>query len=257
VPTCFVMQRFDKDVHDRRYEEVYAPAIRDAGLEPYRVDHDPACVVPIQDIEAGIRSAEMCFAEISTDSPNVWFEVGYAFASGKDVVLVSVDPRPTHYPFDIQHRQVIRYKTDSPSDFEALKKEIIKRIRAVRDKAERMGAIAEGPAVLKPTEGLTPAEIVTLAATAESVDYPGEGVYANIIKNSVEHAGYTKLASSIALHGLLRRKYLAVVMKIGMDEDAYPVYAPTDAGMDWLEANKDKLVLRKAEPVTDDDEVPF
>lgn len=75
---CFVMQPFDGDVFDKRYDDVFAPAITEAGLEPYRVDKDAGVAIPINDIESGISNSEICFAEITTDNPNVWFELGYA-----------------------------------------------------------------------------------------------------------------------------------------------------------------------------------
>ena len=37
MSTCFVMQPFDGGPFDRRYKDVFAPAIKAAGLEPYRV----------------------------------------------------------------------------------------------------------------------------------------------------------------------------------------------------------------------------
>jgi hypothetical protein len=60
---------------------VFKPAIEEAGLEPYRVDRDPSVSIPINDIEKGIRDAAVCFADITLDNPNVWFELGYALAS--------------------------------------------------------------------------------------------------------------------------------------------------------------------------------
>ena len=73
---------------DKRYDDVFVPAIRAAGLEPYRVDCDPAVVIPIEDIEEGIRRADLCLADISLPNPNVWFEVGFSIAAAKPVVLV-------------------------------------------------------------------------------------------------------------------------------------------------------------------------
>jgi hypothetical protein len=67
---CFVMQPFDAGVFDKRFDDVFSPAILEAGLEPYRVDRDPAVNIPIDDIEAGIRKSEICLAEITTDNPN-------------------------------------------------------------------------------------------------------------------------------------------------------------------------------------------
>lgn len=77
MATCFVMQPFDGGTFDRRYDDVFAPAIRDAELDPYRVDQDPKVSIPIQEIESGIRESQICLAEITQDNPNVWFELGY------------------------------------------------------------------------------------------------------------------------------------------------------------------------------------
>ena len=72
----------------------------------------------------------MCFAEISTNNPNVWYELGFAFACEKDIIMICSDKRIDEFPFDIRHRQIIKYKTNTPSDFETLKKSIITKINA-------------------------------------------------------------------------------------------------------------------------------
>lgn len=46
--TCFVIQPFDGGKFDKRFEDVFAPAIRQAGLEPYRVDRDPEATISIE-----------------------------------------------------------------------------------------------------------------------------------------------------------------------------------------------------------------
>jgi len=49
---CFVIQPFDSGgVFDKRYADVFEPAIKAAGLEPYRIDRDYNTVIPIEDIE--------------------------------------------------------------------------------------------------------------------------------------------------------------------------------------------------------------
>ena len=109
MATCFVIQPFDRGAYDKRYDDVFAPAIREVGLEPYRVDRDPASSIPIEDIENGIRKADACLADISEANPNVWFELGFAIAAGKPVVLVCADKPNLKFPFDIQHVWFIRY----------------------------------------------------------------------------------------------------------------------------------------------------
>jgi len=139
--TCFVMQPFDGGKFDKRYRAIFAPAIRNANLEPYRVDQDPKVSIPIQDIERGIRDSKICFAEITSDNPNVWFELGYAIASGKEVVLVCSDERTTKFPFDIQHRAIIIYSTSSTSDFDKLKQDVTNKIKAFLEKADKLAEI--------------------------------------------------------------------------------------------------------------------
>ena len=38
---CFVIQPFDKDKYDKRFTEIFEPAIIASDLKPYRVDRDP------------------------------------------------------------------------------------------------------------------------------------------------------------------------------------------------------------------------
>ena len=87
MSTCFVIQPFDQGPFDKRFDDIFQPAISAAGLEAYRVDRDPRVSIPIEEIEAGIRNAEVCLAEITTDNPNVWFELGFAIAASEKLFL--------------------------------------------------------------------------------------------------------------------------------------------------------------------------
>ena len=48
---CFMIQPFDGGRFDKRYEDIYKPAIIAAGLDAYRVDADDLAQVPIDTIE--------------------------------------------------------------------------------------------------------------------------------------------------------------------------------------------------------------
>jgi hypothetical protein len=92
---CFVIQPFDKGKFDKRFEDVYKPAIKSAGFDVYRVYRDPNVSIPIETIEAEIKSASACFVDLTTDNPNVWFELGLAIAHNKSLGLplpLSVTP---------------------------------------------------------------------------------------------------------------------------------------------------------------------
>ena len=115
---CFVIQPFDNGKFDRRYQEMIKPVIEQCGLTAYRVDQDYKVDVPVQAIEEKIDQASLIIAEITTDSPNVWFEVGYAFAKGRQVILLCSDERTSRIPFDVRHRNYLRYHTGSPGDYD-------------------------------------------------------------------------------------------------------------------------------------------
>ena len=121
---CFVIQPFDSGKFDQRYREIIKPAIEACGLTAYRVDEDFKVDVPVSAIESGLLNASVVIAEITTDSPNVWFEVGYAFAKLRPVILLCSDERTTRIPFDVRHRNFLRYRTGSPGDYEDFRKKL-------------------------------------------------------------------------------------------------------------------------------------
>jgi hypothetical protein len=249
--TCFVMQPFDGDIYDKRYETVFAPGIKAAGLEPYRVDQDPGVSVPIDDIESGIRNAQLCFAEITTDNPNVWFELGFAIAASKEVVLVCSEDRKTRFPFDVQHRSIIKYRAGAPQDFVELQEDITKRISALLRKQEEIGA-ASSISPVKDTEGLSQHEIVALVTVMQN-QFISEGYVSSwAVKNDMNKAGFTDIAVSLAMK-LLRTKSMVRTGSLEDDNgNTYTGFAVTDAGEAWLMTNQDRLLLKK-----ETNDIPF
>jgi hypothetical protein len=242
--TCFVMQPFDGDVFDKRYEDVFAPGIKEAGLDPYRVDRDAGVSVPIDDIESGIRDAQLCFAEITTDNPNVWFELGYAISASKDVVLVCSEERKSHFPFDVQHRSIIKYRSGAPQDFTELRNKIVERISAILKKQLEIGR-ASTISPVKDTEGLSQHEIVALVTVMQNQFISDGAVSTWTIKNDMNKAGFTDIAVSLAIK-LLRSKNMVLGRELH-DENGenYIAYAVTNQGEAWLLANQDRLVLKQ------------
>jgi hypothetical protein len=241
--TCFVIQPFDGGPFDKRYEDIFVPAITAAELEPYRVDRDPRVSVPIEEIEAGIRVSDACLADITKDNPNVWYELGYAIASQKEVVLVCSKERNSRFPFDVQHRAIIYYSTDSPRDFEELKEKITSRLKAILKKEEKLGrAVSMSP--IADVEGLSPHEIVALVAAAESIFTTGDPVSGWAVKQDIEKAGFTRIAATLACTSLLNKGLFSSKEQADTNGEVYIAYCVTQTGMDWLLNNQDKLVLR-------------
>ena len=91
-PVCFVVMPFGGLLYDI-YREIYAPAIREAGLEPLRADDIYDNQPIIQDIKQAIRDAALVLAEVSDRNPNVNYELGMAHALEKEVVIVTARRR--------------------------------------------------------------------------------------------------------------------------------------------------------------------
>jgi hypothetical protein len=255
---CFVIQPFDRGKFDKRFDDVFVPAIKEAGLEPYRVDRDPGVTIPIEEIAAEISAADACLCDITSDNPNVWFELGYAIASQREVVLICSDERATSFPFDVQHRAIIKYSTESTSDFARLKTQVSTRLGAIMKKRTTLGQVATITSVAK-LEGLDQFEIAALVAVAQGIDHPEDGVSAYMVRQDMENAGFTKLAATLGLRSLLDKGFLTTTKLRDYDGDPYTAYQPSTEGVKWLFANKERLTLRidSAQPPATDDDIPF
>jgi hypothetical protein len=242
---CFVIQPFDRGPFDKRFDDVLTPAIDDSGLAAYRVDRDPTVTVPIDSIESGIREAAACLVDISTDNPNVWFELGYALACRKPVVLICAASRETRFPFDIQHRHVISYNTDSTSDFSKLQSDVSERLQAAMAKEAKVRSLSQ--TTLRETEGLEPHEIAALVIIAESDLDPDSFPSASSLKQDMGNAGYTEIATVLAVNALRAKKFVAGTQVQGYNSnDTYTGYHLLDEGTQWLLSNRDKLVLTRS-----------
>lgn len=193
---CFVIQPISDTKFTKRYDDIYKPAIEATGFNAYRVDLDPTVKIPIEEIESRIKNSVICFADISTDNPNVWYELGYAFASGKDVVMVCDESRKD-FPFDIRHKNIIRYKTESSSDFSTLREKIIEKIKAYIQSQKTTEKLLANP--IKETDGLQPYELSLLAFIVgeQCTDEEVAPIYE--LKNMMNKAGFNNTAFSIGI----------------------------------------------------------
>lgn len=256
---CFVIQPFDDGgPYDRRYDQVLAPTIKSVGLEPYRVDRDASADVPIEAIESEIQNAAGCIADISEDNPNVWYELGYAMAARKDVVLLSSATRK-RYPFDIQHRSIVRYEPASPSDFADLSADIGARLIAILERPSRIQELAIVTRQ-EETEGLKDYEIAVLVTIMGECISPGEMLSVYQLRSQMEQAGYTPAAAGLAARRLASRGLVVSGTERNYDGDEFSGYAITDEGVAWLSEHEEKVELRvKRTPPNpfSDHEIPF
>lgn len=255
MQTCFVIQPFDGGPYDKRFKDVYEPAIREAGYEAYRVDQDPSVSVPVESIEAGIRSAVVCLADITTDNPNVWYELGYAFAAGRPVVMISNsgDRQGRKYPFDIQHRTVIGYKAESPSDFDALKKAITEKICAYVKKDAALQIMSNAEAV-SPVAGLSQLEVMVVSILAGGFS-PLSATPLFSARSDAERAGVTAVGFNLGMRRLSKKGFVTeCTMHDERDGEEYIGLELTLKAWEWIEDNDSLFVLHRV--AKDSDDIP-
>ena len=257
-PICFVIQPFDQGKKfDKRYEDAFEPALAQAGFTAYRVDKDPNAEVLIDAIEEGIRRAAICLADVTNNNPNVWYELGFAYAAGKPVILTCCDERQGSLPFDIQHRKVIQYKSESASDFEELKERVTERALALFDGAIEGQMNDADP--IAPQDGLPQREIQLLGVIAGATATPGTKESVWLLRNHAESGGLTPVAVGLAFRGLARRGFVEVV-EVENFGDSYDGAHLTDRGWAWIENHANLFNLterRRDERHTFDDDIPF
>lgn len=240
MDTCFIIQPFDNGKFDKRYEDIFRPAIEECGLSPYRVDKDNSTVIPIDSIEKGIREARVVLAEITLDNPNVWYELGYAMANKKDIIMIcSVDERLTAYPFDIRHRTIIQYNTNSSSDYLKLKEDIKNKIKSFLLKK----------IVMNDSEHITETAIensdekeVALLASIMKLQYTNdEDVPAYALTEGMQKFGYNELNTSFAIRKLLSKGMLVCRMESDINGQEYAIFKLTSEGESWAIANENRF----------------
>lgn len=257
---CFVIQPFDNDKFDKRFVDIFEPAILKAEFEAYRIDKDLSVRIPIDDIEKGISESAICFAEITSDNPNVWYELGFAFACNKDVVMVCSDERQGKFPFDIQHRHVITYKTSSTSDFNTLGDTITRKIKAFQTKSKTVKQLNTTPVI--ETEGLKGHEIALLILIMENQVSSEDSTSIFSLKNEMNKAGYTDIATSVGIRTLVKNGMIETFKEIDNwnNGQEYVACRLTEKGESWILSNQDQLQFRKiknTQPTAADEDLPF
>ena len=129
-PFVFVLMPFDPEFDDV-YELGIKAACQRAGTHCERVDKQIFQEIILQKVYEQVLKADVVVADLSGRNANVFYEVGYAHASGKIVVLIakSVDD----IPYDLQNYQCIIYDRD----FNILREQLAERIACFCENRDR------------------------------------------------------------------------------------------------------------------------
>jgi hypothetical protein len=108
-PTAFIVMQFSSP-----YNEVYSDVIKhmceECKIDAVRADEIYGPGIIIKDVIDRIEKSQVVIADISPTNPNVYFEVGYALALGKPIILLAQRrPPETPLPFDLSAFRVLFY----------------------------------------------------------------------------------------------------------------------------------------------------
>lgn len=93
----FVIMQIGDPELDQIYEETIAPAVRDAGLTPRRIDLDNAGGLLKSEIVGYLESSAIIVADLTNERPNCYLEVGYVMGLGRHRHLI-LTVRSDHLP---------------------------------------------------------------------------------------------------------------------------------------------------------------
>ena len=116
ISKCFVIMPISDQLgystghFTKIYEQIFIPAIEDAGYKPDRVDEDNICDSIIFKIFERIQNCDMALCDLSSRNPNVLYELGLRQAYDKPVVLVQDEK--TERIFDVSGISTIPYNSD-------------------------------------------------------------------------------------------------------------------------------------------------
>lgn len=130
LDTCFVMMPFGI-WPDNYYKEIFAPAIKDAGMEPLRADELFSTGTVIEQIWEQIQKSKILLADLTGKNANVFYELGLSHAAQKPVVFTSANIEDV--PFDLRHLRVIVYDINDPSWGQKLKENLSAYLRNAKN----------------------------------------------------------------------------------------------------------------------------
>lgn len=113
--SCFVIMPYsstdeykdDPEHFKYIYEQIFIPAIEQAGYEPYKLDDNNISTYIINDIFEAVQNCPIALCDLSSKNPNVLYELGLRQAYDKPVVLVKDEK--TGRIFDVSGINTISY----------------------------------------------------------------------------------------------------------------------------------------------------
>jgi hypothetical protein len=104
---AFVVMQFSTP-YNELYVDVISPVCTDAKIKAVRADEIYGPEIILADIMKQINESKLVIAEITAGNPNVFYEIGYAQAIGKPIILIA--EQGTTPPFDVSPFRILFYE---------------------------------------------------------------------------------------------------------------------------------------------------
>jgi tetratricopeptide (TPR) repeat protein len=142
-PLCFVLMPFGPKPDgtgaiidfDAVYRDLFAPAIRDAGLEPIRADEEMTGGIVHKPMFERLILCEYAVADLTLANANVFYELGVRHAV-RPYSTVLMFAAGTRLPFDVQLDRALPYPlspVDDVAGAEATRRQLTDRLRQARN----------------------------------------------------------------------------------------------------------------------------
>jgi hypothetical protein len=132
IPTAFIVMQFQPPEYEALFKDVIEPVCKAEGLQAYRADSTYMPGLVIEDIKRQITECRVVIAEITPGNPNVYYEVGYADALNKPLILIA-DRKEGLKPFDVRAYRTIFYE-NSIGGKSAVEKDLRLYLRGILNK---------------------------------------------------------------------------------------------------------------------------
>ena len=107
-PSAFLIMPFDEEF-DAIYTDFLKPVLEGAGFSVDRADDIESQQNILRDVLGKIDQSDLIVADLTTANPNVFYELGFAHALKKPVILITQSI--SDVPFDLKSYRLLEYST--------------------------------------------------------------------------------------------------------------------------------------------------
>lgn len=117
--SCFVMMPYS-EASDDLYRKAILPALDSLPILALRADKMGQREITVKaHVESAVRSADLCIADITGNNPNVIYELGYAYAKGKPVIVIQEAKDRKRTPINLFNIVILNYNRSELDSFSA------------------------------------------------------------------------------------------------------------------------------------------